>query len=392
MKVKIGLGHILLCALLVTGIIALVSCAGVPTPRWQIGLHAISPNGEWASVIEHTGDPLTWQLARLDLRRGESKVLARGIAPDTAGSISPDGRFVLARTPDGWSSIDVTTGQQIAVTGKDESIESVQFLPNGDLLILSNVRDTTRSFVVAKSTNPRDASLRVDKVQYSFSAQALRTAVSPVSSFLSLWGVTDRIQDCAQRSSPQRVRWLLVDLDDKVSILSVSPDSPPSLQGLPPKLSSGVTMLLKRQVDIVASRLAQPGKEGTKAALTPGSIPASPTATLSPETIRGYAGLMSLGSFSPSTSKNQLLFMLAEFGEGDKLLFSLYLIDLDTGAEPQLLSTRSQWIPSFAFSPDGRQILYEKNLEGVRSLYIANSDGTNARRVVGQNVAGTCWY
>ena len=391
MSIKIRLGRTYLYALLVTGIIALVSCAPAG-PRWQIGLHAVSPNGEWASVVEHTGDPLTWQLARLDLRRGESKVLARGIAPDTAGSISPDGRFVLARTPDGWSSIDVTTGRQIAVTGKDESVESVQFLPNGDLLILSNAKDGTRSFVVAKSASPRDASLRVDRVQYSFSAQTLRTAVLPLSGFLPLFGLTDRIQDCAQRSSPQRVRWLLVDAYDKVSILNVSPDGPPSLQGLTTKQSYNVTALLRRQVDIVATRMAPP-KDGTKAALTPGSIPASPTA-ISPETIRGYAGQMSLGSFSPSTSKNELLLMLAEIAEGDKWLFffSLYLIDLDTGAEPQLLSSRSEWIPSFAFSPDGRQILYEKNLDGVRSLHIANSDGTSPRRVVGQNVAGICWY
>jgi hypothetical protein len=75
----------------------------------------------------------------------------------------------------------------------------------------------------------------------------------------------------------------------------------------------------------------------------------------------------------------------------DGVLFFLYLVDLTSGAEPQVLSSETQWRPGFAFSPDSQEILFESNREGGRSLYLANANGANIRRIV-EDTQGACWH
>ncbi len=387
MTVQVWPGRRFWRSLVVVAVSLLVGCAGPTLPRWNIGPYAIAPDGQRAGVLEHAGDPLTWQVVGLDLRGGESRILAQGVDPYTDGSFSQDGRYLLVHTSEGWSRVDTATGQLTGPDWKDETIVSVQFLPNGDLLVVSDASDGTQSFETFNVTDTRQANISVKKVKYSFSAQRPAMAISTLGSMLPLLGVTDPIPVCAQRPAPERVRWLLISADDRASILSADPGSPPSTYGLPDRLSSSVTRLLKDQEDAI-TRLVQAfgGRQGETpvASHTPTPPP--------PEQIRRYAGLSVLGVLSPALSKNQLFFMLTEFRADGRPQFSLYLIDLSTNAEPQLLSTKTTWIPGFAFSPDGQQILFESNREGSRLLYMGNSDGTSIRRVVDQTMAGACWY
>ena len=396
MTAKTWLGHTCWRMLAVVVVITLIGCAGPRPPRWNIGLYAIAPDGQRASVLEHTGDPLTWQLVGLDLRQGGSRILAQGIDPDTDGSFSPDGRYLLVHASEGWSRVDTSTGQRTSLDWKDQTIVSVQFLPNGDLLVVSDAGDGTQSFETFNVADLLRADISVRKVQYSFSAQRPASAISTLGTILPFLGVTGPIQTCVQRSVAAKVRWLLISADDRVFILSAEPGSPPSSTGLPNKLSASVIRLLDQQEEIIKAKLAPLPSGSQKGTPAPSNtLTASPT--LSPELIHLYAGLSALGGLSPAPSKNQLFFMLTEFGQDDKPQFSLYLIDLSTNAEPQLLSTRTPWVPSFTFSPDGQQILFESNLFGSkleddRLLYIGNSDGTHIQRVVDQTVAGVCWY
>jgi TolB protein len=106
------------------------------------------------------------------------------------------------------------------------------------------------------------------------------------------------------------------------------------------------------------------------------------------EKVASYVRASLLGILSPDGKK--LLFLRYEVRE--KILYSLYLIDLETGEEPLVLSAETDWIPVATFSPDGRQILFESNRDGGRSLYLANADGTSILRVVKEGALNPCWH
>ncbi len=94
-----------------------------------------------------------------------------------------------------------------------------------------------------------------------------------------------------------------------------------------------------------------------------------------------------------SSDGTKLLLLQIESDQDEQDLHDLYLVDLKTADDPQNLSHQTDWIPSFAFSPDGQQILFEsKNQDGGRSLYIADSDDTDVRLLVMQDTLGACWH
>jgi hypothetical protein len=72
--------------------------------------------------------------------------------------------------------------------------------------------------------------------------------------------------------------------------------------------------------------------------------------------------------------------------------YYLYLIDLESGEDPALLSSETTWVPSFAFSPDGTQILFESNLYGrSRALYLADAENRARQRISEGGVEAFCW-
>jgi Tol biopolymer transport system component len=103
-----------------------------------------------------------------------------------------------------------------------------------------------------------------------------------------------------------------------------------------------------------------------------------------------FMGLTLFGTISPDG--NHLLLLRAVPGGGGKELHYLYLIDLTTDAEPRVLSSETEWIPGYAFSPDGQQILFESNLYDGRALYLANADGGDIHPIVEQDALNPCWH
>ena len=101
-------------------------------------------------------------------------------------------------------------------------------------------------------------------------------------------------------------------------------------------------------------------------------------------------GLTLFGTISPDGDR--LLFLRVIPGGGGKELYSLYLIDLTTDEEPKVLSSETEWIPGYAFSPDGQQILFESNLYDGRALYLASADGGDVHPITEQGALNPCWH
>jgi hypothetical protein len=192
--------------------------------------------------------------------------------------------------------------------------------------------------------------------------------------------------------------WAIVGADGAAFVLVAGPDGV-SVEDR--GLSAGLATLLDRQAAIVEAelraRLARESLEEQfrQEAEEAGEVLSEQELDARVEDqLEAYRSLLLdltlFGTLSPGGTR--LLFLLAEFSEDDRPLYSLYLIDLATGAEPQPLSSGTEWQPSFAFSPDGRQVLFESNREGARSLYLASSDGTNIRRVALQEALSPCWH
>jgi hypothetical protein len=377
----------LLAAIAAFWVVGLAACA--PSSQWPVGLDALALNGRWATVVEHSGDPPTWRLVLLDLQDAESIALADGVDSRPESSFSPDGSYLLFRTPDGWILRDMDTGRQVQAATREEH---VQFLPDGELLLTSSDDELSEFLVVPDLALPWERSLLIDRVRYSFSTQRpTRESQLPDEEPRPV---------CARSAISDPAMWAIVDADGAAFVLVAGPDGV-SVEDR--GLSAGLATLLDRQAVIVeqtARRLleAQVRQEAEEAreVLDEQEVEARVEEQLEEqlETYRSFLDLTLLGVLSPDGDR--LLFLLAELVEqGDEDLspvYFLYLIDLATGAEPQPLSSGTEWRPDFAFSPDGSQVLFESNREAARSLYLASSDGTDIRRVALQEALSPCWH
>ena len=377
----------LLVAIVASWVVALSACAR--GPQWHVGLDAIASDGHWGTAIEHSGDPLTWQLVLFDLLEEQPPiVLAQNVDARTVSSFSPDSRYVLFRTPDGWSLVDTTTSQQVEVAAGDER---VQFLPDGELLVISPTDDGLTQFVViADLTDLQQRSSIIDRIRFSFQNQLSDAGVE------LLGGVVSPV--CESRSVSGYDLWTIVKADGTVSVFVTTPDGI-SMKDLVPKLAAGVTTLLNRQAAGI-QRVLTPKRSELREQIKQKATDAGEALgeeELERQVENEFQQLVSdvfgsslFGSLSPDGTK--LFFLRVEAGEGDKWLYSLYLIDLATGAEPRVLSSETEWVPSFSFSPNSRQMLFESNRDGGRSLYLANSNGTNIQRLPVQRAFNPCWY
>jgi hypothetical protein len=314
--------------------------------------------------------------------------LAEGVDSWPESSFSPDGSYLLFRTPDGWILRDMDTGQQSQAATGDEH---VQFLPNGQLLVVTSSDDELSEFrVVHDLALPQERSLLIDRVRYSFSTQR------PTQESQLAYERARLV--CARSAISDPAMWAIVGADGAAFVLVAGPDGV-SVEDR--GLSAGLATLLDRQAAIVEAelraRLARESLEEQfrQEAEEAGEVLSEQELDARVEDqLEAYRSLLLdltlFGTLSPGGTR--LLFLLAEFSEDDRPLYSLYLIDLATGAEPQPLSSGTEWQPSFAFSPDGRQVLFESNREGARSLYLASSDGTNIRRVALQEALSPCWH
>lgn len=371
-----------LAALIAFGSVTLAACK--PMPNW-VGLDAISADGRWATVVERSGDPATMRLLRLDLETGETNLLADSVAYNPVSSFSPDGRYVVYRAVGGWWLRDLTAGLAITVS---EEAEAIEFLPTGRLLVTSQV-DDLKQLETAPPSDPRSRSSLQGGIRYRFSDQPSDPALLDDVSQMP----------CARPpTSTVQAQWVVIDAGGAVSILT--PARAVQAQRLAPRLSDRVTELLERQAVIIESWLAEERKKLEKEIKEEAdsqedvSFSDEEMDTLLEELLAqrraSFMGLTIFGTISPDG--NRLFLLRAVPGGGGKDLHSLYLIDLTSDETPQVLSSETEWIPSYAFSPDGQQILFESNLYDGRALYLADADGGDIHPIVEQDALNPCWH
>lgn len=371
-----------LAAVIAFGGMALAACQRMPR---SVGLDAISPDGRWATIVEQSA-PATLRLLRLDIETGEGTLLTENIASYSPGSsFSPDGRYVVYRARGGWWLRDVTAGEAITVS---EKVEALEFLPTGELLATSLI-DDLEQFETISPSNPQIHSFLQGGIRYRFSDQIPDRALLDDTGQLP----------CARPPTTAQAQWVMIDADGAVSVLMATRDDV-QVRRLAPRLSERVTELLERQAVTMESWLAEERRELEKdireyadsqedVSFSDEEIDALLEELLA-QRRSSFMGLTLFGTISPDG--NRLLLLRAVPGGGGKELHSLYLIDLTTDAEPKVLSSETEWIPGYAFSPDGQQILFESNLYDGRALYLADADGGDIHPIVEQDALNPCWH
>jgi dipeptidyl aminopeptidase/acylaminoacyl peptidase len=363
---------------------------------YDAGLDAISPDDRWATIVEYSEGSPTSQLVRLDLQSGETITLTQNIDSVPESSFSPSNSdYVLFRAHEGWTLANIAAGQQTTITTSRD--DHVQFLPDGKLLVIAPDDGLTR-FIVVDPPEPESSSLTVDEIRYWFSSQLSYPAhVSGA-----------RISVCARPPAPATMQWVMVKPDYTASWLIAKPDEV-SETPLRPEQSKGMIETLRQQEAlvqkaIVAEQLTEEIEEQAAGAgkdLNDEELAyrvKEQLEILSDEEIKlrvedlhenELSKLVSstlFGILSPDGKKLLVLRQDYDF------LYSLYLVDLEAGTKNIDLSSDTEWVPSFGFSSDGRHILFESSRDGGRSLYLANADGSDIRRVVEQGALSPCWH
>jgi hypothetical protein len=366
-------------------VVFLAACGGSSVPQppdWGVGLDAIAPNGHWGTIVEHSGDPPTCHLTLMKLGEQVGKTYPLNDSTPCSGegrpqsSFSPDGNYLLYRISNGWG-ITKTNTPSAPPTMAATAQQRVQFLPNGRLLVISTTNDLTDFFDADPASPITSKNPRLSRVRFIFSVQRSLGASEPSA--------------CADPSLSDSAVWVAINADGDIFALVAARNHP--TQKLGPLNSAFLTKLVKDTFNLGRERSKQDIKASDKGKLL--NEEQLESLLNSPE----YATEIALFVRSrlvgtPSPDGTKLLLLYSEKSERGEELYTLKLFNLETGADPLELSTRSVWKPSFTFSPDDRQMLYESNLSpvGGRSLYLVNFDDSDNPHPVARDMVTPCWY
>lgn len=447
---NINLNFIIALALL--GTLVITAC-GLSNMDFA-GIDTLSPNGRWATIIDGESNLL---LMELQSPQNEPTLISDDYFSFFPTSFSPDSKHLLFNINEGWQLFHISTGDsQMVASGEDW----VQFLPGGELLVISSVGVLGQFSIIRDLENIQATEILLDNVQQRFSNRFLLADV-PGPGFFSLQG-------CPTNSIASPAVWVLVDINNDVYTLIGEPDKPAALNLLSAESASRLMEFLvniefwRVSVDSDGVLMVSRTLGGTRLPLEPNlasrlkvlvglpengpyeamfNINADDEVTIIVDTAEGP----SPRGVSPTVTDQLLEWIeqqawieenfisqigseefdfvsgiFQQFGlpspDGSKLLFIhlvenqpgyfLDLLDLSaTASEPIPLVEGSEWIPSFNFSPDSRQIVFESNLqlldspetgsalENGRYLYQAVSDGTNVSRLANaQEIVRSCWH
>lgn len=364
----------------------LIGCAAAApgiTQRRDIGVESVAPQSGALVISEHFENPATWKLTSVGPSGKSSQTLGDSDDPVLSTNFSPDGKYMLVLTRNGWAKVDATTGKQESLVAGAREVQFAQFLPNGQILIVSNQSDRAQTFTVADPTQSGLPVVKqIDDIRYSFSNQRpklevlLPTPLRPNDTQPFAANIITEVTSCLPSASGDAV-WLLVKSDGYAFLLAAGQAPNSTMQKPLSANASELIALMEAQREGLLTYLAKTGNGAASLAFS--------------DLIPMITNAITNAKLSPNTIHPRLLFLLIQPDDSLNLQFTLHLLNLETNTQ-QILSTRTNWMPSFGFSPDGGQIFYEaEDGHGIHTLNIADADGGNSREIA-QNVKGACWW
>lgn len=297
-------------------------CAGITEP----GLIAVSPDSPSAMIFERKGSPATWNIALLELKQDGTAVdIEKNINPPVGGRFAAGKEYVLiaSNRTAGTVSYDpvwrVTDFLgQSSIIRLDSPSALVELLPNGDLLLGNGPANKLDQLWQAKADDPENRKLLISDILAIF--------FSEDKSCQKSGGVPCRI-------------WTTIGKDGTIIAFIADEETVKSS-----KITSSIATKLVRM--LVAQK-----------ALTDS----------------GMATVLSPGGRD--------LLIRTDNRTGNTSTFTLQILHLESGVE-RILSDNTDWKPSFRFSPDGSQILYNRASGPNRSVIMENIDGTDSLEIL----------
>jgi hypothetical protein len=397
---------------LTCAIALLVGCGGSET--YFPGLDSISPDGHSALLNEVQEGTSNWVILNLDT--GETRSREKERSEIGFSDFSPDGRYLVAGLDKGWTLFDVSTFPSEGITltnGSPLSLsEFAEFLPNGDLLLTETDSAGIHVDRIVPEKVPPVVRERLADARWVFPSAVILGHLQSLFAFVPFISFVSSnhnelgkqiaetvLTKCFANSWPikrDQMSWILLDSDYSTSVLTANRRGV-ELKRLDPAMSRGFTVLLNQQKanyqDEIAAKASQfeteikarAAKEGQ--ALSDAEIQSQVAAQIQAE-LWSRVITSILGLASPDGSS--LFFVRAEPDTRNQRM-SLFLVPLNGSEFPVPLTTRTDWLPQFGFSPDGKQIYFESNRDGTRGFYVADSDGSNIQRLPIDDATSVCW-
>jgi len=181
--------------------------------------------------------------------------------------------------------------------------------------------------------------------------------------------------------------WLIVKTDGSMVTLSADNSSPTITHSVSISATDAIAGLIQQQTNAMPPDILEQIKGELQQKFP--TLGGAEIEWLIEEQVMQLANFTNSIKFSSDQRYPTLLFLLTE--KTPNFQYTLYSVGLDSGIEQQISEGSVTKRPSFDFSPDGKQIVYDAYDRGENVIRIRNVDGTNDR-IVARNGSGACWH
>ena len=287
-----------------------------------------SPNNDRVAIVTNVSG--TYRLYTTDANGGNPIEIEHSIGPGYDVTFDPLGQKLLYAANNKICTASVTGGGQTCPLDTPASVTGafLSFLPDGDYILVYKNGTQWQMLVYAPGFGlPSQTELNADQFFLTSDAYKVRRGTNGANWTMSLYD---------KPSGQQNLRWVIFR-----GAQAIMYNAAGSLEGptpLPREINSAVQNALKDRDQ----------------------------------------GDITSGVISPDGTK---LIFRTRTGASPNYTYGLYALDLavNTGSFIQLVNNANFRI-QFSFSPTGQELVYESN-DGGRSVWLANSDGSNPRKL-----------